>query len=74
VNGPDHYLEAERLVHQAQDLPRVDASFRAGLAACAQVHATLALTAATIAAADAAESRVGPSWLEATAPRPEARR
>lgn len=40
----------------------------------AHVHATLALTAATIAAANAAESRIGASWLEATASRPAAGR
>jgi hypothetical protein len=40
----------------------------------AQVHATLAFAAATIAAAPVAESRVGVNWLEVTASRTAAGR
>lgn len=56
MNGPEHYREAERLL-----------SLGPGVLAAAQVHATLALAAATIEAASASIYReVAPAWTEAT--------
>lgn len=51
MNGPEHYAEAERLLSAASFIthpggPPVDAAASAHSAAAAQVHATLALTAA----------------------------
>lgn len=45
MNGPDHYLCAERRMSEAYRAAPDDAAF---LMAEAQVHATLALAAATI--------------------------
>ena len=47
VNGPRHYVEAERLLTVARALDD-----DAGVLAAAQVHATLALAAATALAID----------------------
>jgi hypothetical protein len=79
VRGPDHYLEAERYAEMAEDIYRNghEGDIEAGklAAAIAQVHATLALTAAT-ATLDAAEAPNGGSatgrpdaveWAEALA-------
>ncbi len=44
MNGAEHYREAERLLHEAGD-----ADLDAPMLARAQVHATLALAAATAA-------------------------
>ena len=64
MNGPQHYAEAERLLAGAMldDLTVEDGYL--GEIAAAQVHATLALTAATV--------RTGTSgdWLRVTAPPP----
>jgi hypothetical protein len=52
MTGPDHYLEAERLLRQAaldQDMKAAD---RDRFIAAAQAHATLALAAATAVVAD----------------------
>lgn len=46
MNGPDHYREAEGLVSEARQYNTNEALY-AGLIAEAQVHATLALAAAT---------------------------
>jgi hypothetical protein len=48
MNGPQHYIEAERLLAAADDAFE-QAAVRASteMAALAQVHATLALSAAT---------------------------
>ncbi|MFF4595296.1 hypothetical protein [Amycolatopsis sp. NPDC001319] len=61
MTGPEHYLEAERLVASTsmRDLLPEDAN----KLAAAQVHATLALTAATIASAG---QRATVAWAEAT--------
>lgn len=50
LTGEQHYREAERLAHQALDGEGYgyDEAFRARVAAVAQVHATLALAAATL--------------------------
>ena len=45
MNGPDHYLEAQRLINLAKAFPPESAP---QCLAEAQVHATLALAAATI--------------------------
>jgi hypothetical protein len=46
MNGPEHYREAERLLDVAMQSPIVRDSDAVNIAA-AQVHATLALAAAT---------------------------
>lgn len=46
MTGPEHYTEAERLAATCLQSP--NAEQRSALAAVAQVHATLALTAATV--------------------------
>jgi hypothetical protein len=48
MNGPEHYREAERLLNVAMAGSRVTQADPVNLAA-AQVHATLALAAATAA-------------------------
>jgi hypothetical protein len=50
VTGPEHYVEAERLIADACDPsgnPSIDAGTIGMSLAAAQVHATLALAAAT---------------------------
>lgn len=50
MNGPDHYREAERLLAGAQnvmDVAPIDGLTRTECAVLAQVHATLAVAAAT---------------------------
>jgi hypothetical protein len=59
MNGPDHYAEAERLAEQAETWLDAELGWKAALStdmriarrdsdnAAAQVHATLALAAAT---------------------------
>jgi hypothetical protein len=46
MNGPEHYAKAENVLAQVEDRD-VSASAVAAYTAVAQVHATLALTAAT---------------------------
>jgi hypothetical protein len=60
MTGPENYAEAERLVEMA-DNAGID-SIHARLIAQAQVHATLALAAATVATGSA---RHDPDWHEA---------
>lgn len=49
MNGPQHYREAERLLSVAHDLADQDYQVRADfIVARAQVHATLALAAASV--------------------------
>jgi hypothetical protein len=49
VNGPDHYQAAERLLETAREYRRQNGGpLAAAVAAEAQVHATLALAAATV--------------------------
>lgn len=48
MNGPSHYREAERLLADVSNVTAGDVQ-EAGLLAEAQVHAILALTAATVA-------------------------
>lgn len=47
MTGPEHYREAERLLNQAESQIPGDEPSQAALTARAQVHATLALAAAT---------------------------
>jgi hypothetical protein len=69
MNGPDHYREAERLLTEQifRDRPgsTTERSFEETVAA-AQVHATLALAAATALAASDTE---GQAWAEVAAVR-----
>lgn len=55
MTGPDHYLEAERLLNTTLDshgdIRYGDSQLTASRLAAAQVHATLALAAATRKAA-----------------------
>lgn len=75
MTGPEHYHEAERLAKHAHHFTYGDGAdpvVGAALAAEAQVHATLALTAATVeAAANAAiaadiNSITIDRWLDVT--------
>jgi hypothetical protein len=52
MTGPDHYLEAERLLRQAALDQEMEAADRDRFIAAAQAHATLALAAATAVVAD----------------------
>jgi hypothetical protein len=80
MNGPEHYTEAERLLAGRTVIPEVQAPYHvtptADDIAAAQVHATLALAAATVTAADVAAaagdvgSRGLDRWHDALAPLP----
>lgn len=63
TTGPEHYKEAERFLQKAVEVGNIEAGRECLWAA--QVHATLALAAAT---ADQTVARgpgdVGPGWLE----------
>lgn len=74
MTGPEHYREAERLAARAHHFTYGDGAdpvTGAALAAEAQVHATLALTAATAmqSAVDGSEPGMAPqeylAWYEA---------
>ncbi|WP_327377960.1 hypothetical protein OG393_30785 [Streptomyces sp. NBC_01216] len=80
MNGPDHYRQAERLADQANHFTYgdgADPAVGAALAAEAQVHATLALAAATVVAASVDGLEPGMSieewkaWSRAVAVDPE---
>ena len=64
MTGPEHYAEAERLINNAGGVPSsVDVS---EILAAAQVHATLALTAATVLDhTPATAMQHAPLWREA---------
>jgi hypothetical protein len=47
VTGPEHYREAERLIDEANHVGHHDPQRGDGILIAAQVHATLALAAAT---------------------------
>lgn len=47
MNGPEHYREAERLLESAREDVNIGSAEETYSLAAAQVHATLALTAAT---------------------------
>ena len=65
MNGPDHYLCAERRISEAYRAAPDDALF---LMAEAQVHATLALAAATLhsGSGDNGSGASSDQWWEAT--------
>jgi hypothetical protein len=65
MTGPEHYREAERLREHAREM--IDKTESAAyFNAAAQVHATLALAAATFAAGTlAAGENVSSQWVEA---------
>ena len=52
MTGPEHYEEAERLIEVANEVGHEDPQRGHGILAAAQVHATLALAAATAAGTD----------------------
>jgi hypothetical protein len=63
MTGPEHYLEAERLLADRLNLSgRYEGVVSREVAAHAQVHATLALAAATALAAESLDSR---AWRDA---------
>ena len=69
MNGPAHYRAAERLADQAQHFTYGDGGdpvVGAALAAEAQVHATLALAAATILTIGGGTSVEREAWRQAT--------
>ncbi|WP_318202911.1 hypothetical protein [Streptomyces sp. SCL15-4] len=79
MTGPEHYREAERLLAMSRDIlrPNDDGHCEADrIIAEAQVHATLALTAATAmqAAVDGSEHGMGgpeyAAWYEAAGVKP----
>lgn len=61
MNGPEHWNAAETALNDANDPDLSSQSIRE-LIGIAQVHATLALTAATVAVG---ELPIGPSWYKA---------
>jgi hypothetical protein len=65
MTGPEHYKEAQRLAEQVRDARVVGETQKQRLAE-AQVHATLALAAATIDAGYAALNFYNAAWHEAT--------
>ncbi len=69
MNGPEHYKEAERLTNLAHDMADQDDQVRADfIVARAQVHATLALAAATVDVGMTYDGSIGDeqAWAEAT--------
>lgn len=66
MSGPEHYAEAERCLTVAESThwqgPTADVEFAQTAIAAAQVHATLALVAATVDASPAGRD----VWVEAT--------
>ena len=64
MTGPDHYRKAEELTAKAHDyLGQGEGQSAAVWAAVAQIHATLALAAATALGTTAAEAAPGPRSL-----------
>lgn len=76
MNGPQHYREAERRLLMAWEEDRVPEDV-AHLVAEAQVHATLALAAATAMHANVDGTELGPgedefqAWYEAAGVKPQ---
>lgn len=68
MNGPKHYREAEALLWQAESLNARNAEARAEMAAlvsAAQVHATLAVAAATALTPGGLASASTREWVRA---------
>lgn len=64
MNGPDHYREAEKLLFIAEKTENTNVA--RGCERQAQVHATLALAAATFDAVDNDNPRHLDEWVGAT--------
>jgi hypothetical protein len=58
MTGPEHYLAAEKLLEETQEHPSSSINKTASLIGQAQIHATLALAAATALGSDNRE------WIE----------
>lgn len=69
MNGAEHYQQAELLLREAEEGPSMDTRLALGVA---QVHATLALAAATAMASVgiAADGETGRVWRQAIVARP----
>ncbi|GAA2986104.1 hypothetical protein [Actinokineospora diospyrosa] len=67
MTGPEHYLAAERCLSEANDVDHTDAAARDGALARAQVHAALALAAATALGAES-RGQIGEQGYPALAP------
>lgn len=68
MTGPEHYRRAERLMRVAADPEGLPAAQHAALVATAQVHATLALAAATFTGGgcgSSVDSTAAEQWREA---------
>lgn len=65
MNGPDHYREAQLLINRSEVCPVESASY---YLAAAQVHATLALAAATLhsGSGDNGSGASSDQWWEVT--------
>lgn len=78
MTGPEHYAEAEACLDSARDVPSGTPEVAAELVAQAQVHATLALAAATALRGEQgdmpADDRAAWVRLASEAPRANARR
>lgn len=68
TTGPQHYRAAEKLADQANHFTHADPVMGAALAAEAQVHATLAVAAATALAAIGTVQRTSQEWLDLIIP------
>lgn len=68
MNGPDHYLEAQRLIYRAGGTDPDDPELASQYLAEAQVHATLALVAATLhsGSGDNGSGASSDQWSEVT--------
>lgn len=63
MNGPRHYREAEDLIAKSNTVS-IDDGHAALVAAQAQVHATLALAAATVDTHDPGELEQAGDWAQ----------
>lgn len=74
MTGPEHYREAERLAAQAEDYEGLPGNHHVQLGQIAQVHALLALAAATAMAGEHAHPHSGwpdgVAWYNAAGTKP----
>lgn len=72
MTGPEHYREAERLLAIAEAAEHLDSVQQGAVAACAQVHATLAHAAAEALFVTATQppqiTQAGADWREVLKP------
>lgn len=74
MTGPDHYLKAEQLINESVE-HEFDPAAETLLLAEAQIHATLALAAATaLMTVERGDIVVRNAWQEAAAGRKQGRR